>query len=211
MNKQKKDFNVLNRLKELGAATVYEAQGAKGALDSGMKPLSPEMSFIGPALTLDTKPADNLMIHYALLQAKAGDVLVVDAKGFIEAGPWGDVLTEQALKIGLAGLVINGSVRDSRTIIEQGFPVFSRGVSIKGTAKNQYGEVNVPIFIGDVQINPGDIVLGDQDGIVIVKPNEIEQVLKLSEEREEKEKQFREQIKMGKTTLELLGLEHKFN
>ncbi|MGO2513467.1 4-carboxy-4-hydroxy-2-oxoadipate aldolase/oxaloacetate decarboxylase [Marinomonas polaris] len=205
-----KNDELLKRLKELGTATVYEAQGGKGALDSGMKPLSSSMTLAGPALTLDCKPADNLMIHYALLQAKPGDVLVIDAKGFLEAGPWGDVLTEQALAIGLAGLVINGSVRDAKTIIEMGFPVFCRGISIKGTGKNQPGEMNVPICIGDVQICPGDIVIGDQDGLVIVNPDKAQNVLEMAELRESKEAVFREQIRAGKTTLELLGLENKF-
>jgi regulator of RNase E activity RraA len=109
-------------LRSLGAATVYEAQGAKGALDCGIKPIDPASRLVGPALTVDTRPADNLMLHYALSKARPGDVLVVDAKGFLEAGPWGDVLTVAAMKIGVAGLVINGAVRDANTIVEIGFP-----------------------------------------------------------------------------------------
>ena len=128
-----------DRLRALGAATVYEAQGAKGALDSGIKPLDPRSRLVGPALTVDTRPADNLMLHYALLKARPGDVLVVDAKGFLEAGPWGDVLTTAAIKAGIAGLVIHGAVRDASAIVEMGFPVFCRGLSIKGTGKNQPG------------------------------------------------------------------------
>lgn len=139
-------------LRSLGAATVYEAQGAKGALDSGIKPIDPASRLIGPALTVDTRPADNLMLHYALSKARPGDVLVVDAKGFLEAGPWGDVLTIAAMKVGVAGLVINGAVRDADAIVEMGFPVFCRGLSIKGTGKVQPGKVNVPICIGDVVI-----------------------------------------------------------
>ena len=194
-------------LRELGAATVYEAQGAKGALDSGMKPIDPSSRLVGPALTVDTRPADNLMLHYALLKAKPGDVLVVDAKGFMEAGPWGDVMTQQALQIGLAGLVINGAVRDASSIVEMGFPVFCRGLSIKSTGKNQRGRVNVPVCIGDVQVNPGDIIVGDRDGMVVVAYGEVEAAIRNSLARIEKEKMFREKIKNGIKTAELLGLE----
>jgi 4-hydroxy-4-methyl-2-oxoglutarate aldolase len=199
--------DTLLALRDFGAATIYEAQGAKGALDSGIKPIAPSMRVCGPAFTVDVRPADNLMFHYALLKAKPGDVLVVDAKGFLEAGPWGDVLTEQALKIGLAGLVIDGAVRDAAAIIAAGFPVFSRGLSIKGTAKNQPGLINVPIAIGGVRINPGDIVVGDQDGLVVVDKDKVDAVLASCRAREDKEAKFREQIRGGATTVELLGLE----
>jgi 4-hydroxy-4-methyl-2-oxoglutarate aldolase len=196
----------INTLRELGSATIYEAQGAKGALDGGLKPIDPGMRVAGPVITVDTCPADNLMLHYALLKAKAGDVLVVDAKGFLEAGPWGDVLTQQALQIGLAGLVINGAVRDAQTIIEMGFPVFCRGLSIKGTSKQHCGQFNSPVVLSCVEINPGDIIVGDRDGLVVVARTEVEDTLRKSLAREQKEAGFREQIKRGATTVELLGL-----
>lgn len=191
-------------LRSLGAATVYEAQGAKGALDSGVKPIDPASRLVGPALTVDTRPADNLMLHYALLKARPGDVLVVDAKGFLEAGPWGDVLTVAAMKIRVAGLVINGAVRDASTIVEMGFPVFCRGLSIKGTGKAQPGKVNVPVCIGDVVIRPGDIILGDRDGLVVVSPDEVVSVLESARTREAKENEFRSAIEKGASTVELL-------
>ncbi|AHL75448.1 4-hydroxy-4-methyl-2-oxoglutarate aldolase [Stutzerimonas stutzeri] len=193
-------------LRQLGSATIYEAQGAKGALDSGIKPLDMNMRVAGPAFTVDIRPGDNLMLHYALLHIKAGDVLVVDAKGFVEAGPWGDVLTEQALKQGVAGLIINGAVRDAEAIVNAVFPVFCRGLSIKGTGKNQPGLLNVPVCFGDVLINPGDIVVGDRDGVVVVARNEIDDVLLKSQQREDKEAYFREQIREGATTSDLLDL-----
>lgn len=193
------------QLRDLGAATVYEAQGAKGALDNGMKPIDPMMRLAGPAFTVDSRPADNLMLHYAVQKAKPGDVLVVDAKGFMEAGPC-DVLTTQALKLGIAGLVINGCVRDANLIIELGFPVFCRGLSIKGTGKNQPGNVDVPVAIGDVVINPGDIMVGDRDGLVVVPQANVADVIKSSLAREVKEEMQRKAIEEGMTTAELLGL-----
>lgn len=197
----------LTQLRDLGTATVYEAQGAKGALDSGMKPIDPTVRLAGPALTVDARPADNLILHHAVLKAKPGDVLVVDAKGFMEAGPWGDVLTLQAMKLGIAGLVINGCVRDANLIIDLGFPVFCRGLSIKGTGKNQPGKVNVPICIGDAVIRPGDIIVGDRDGLVVVAQDEVDMAIANSIAREDKEVQQRKAIEAGSSnTVELLNL-----
>ena len=202
---QKANQQLLETLRQLGAATVYEAQGAKGALDSGMKPIDPTVRLAGPAFTVDCRPADNLMLHYAVQKARPGDVLVVDAKGFMEAGPWGDVLTIQAMKVGIAGLVINGCVRDANLIIELGFPVFCRGLSIKGTAKNQPGRVNVPVSIGDVLIHPGDIIVGDRDGLAVVPQGEVESTTAASLAREEKEATQREAIAQGRFISDLLG------
>lgn len=196
----------LQQLRELGAATVYEAQGAGGALDSGIKPLDPRSRIAGPAFTVDMRPADNLMLHYALLKARPGDVLVADAKGFVEAGPWGDVLTAQAVKLGLAGLVIHGAVRDARVIVEAGFAVFCRGLSIKGTGKQQPGRVNVPVCIGDVMIHPGDIVVGDGDGVAIVARDRVDEVIASALARQSKEAEMRAAIERGATTVELMNL-----
>ena len=196
----------ISRLCAFGSATIHEAQGGTGAFDNGMKPLDPASRLAGPAFTVDMRPADNLMLHYALLKARPGDVLVVDAKGFLEAGPWGDILTLQAIKSGLAGLVIHGCVRDATQIIEAGFPVFCRGLSIKGTGKNQPGRINVPLHIGDALIHPGDIVVGDRDGLVVVRAGEVTEVIARSAAREAKEAEMREAIEKGGTTAELLGL-----
>lgn len=204
----------VDTLLRLGAATLYEAQGAFGALSHQLKPVDGTMKLAGPAFTVDMRPSDNLMIHYALLKAKPGDVLVLDAKGFTEAGVWGDVLTEQAQTLGLAGLVVNGAVRDGSSIIESGFPVFSKALSIKGTGKNQPGKINVPIIIDDVQINRGDIVVGDLDGLVVIPKLHLNQAIESALIREEKENRFREKLRQGATTAELLNLTEtlkKFN
>lgn len=196
----------IERLRQLGAATVHEAQGMTGAMDSGIKPLDPSMRLAGPAFTVDCRPSDNLAIQHAVTMAHPGDVLVVDAKGFIEAGPWGDVLSLYAQLSGIAGLVIDGSVRDTRTIVEMGFPVFSRAISIKGTLKFQPGAVNVPVLCAGVRINPGDIVVGDADGVVIVPALDLDPVLELAEAREAKEEVFRVELRAGKTLVDLLDL-----
>jgi 4-hydroxy-4-methyl-2-oxoglutarate aldolase len=196
----------IETLKQLGTATIHEAQGQKGAIDGALRPIDPSLRLAGPAVTVDCRPSDNLAIHYALTKAKPGDVLVVDAKAFIEAGPWGDLLTLAAQKLGIVGLVIDGSVRDANTIIEMGFPTFSRGLSIKGTNKNQPGKVNVPVHIGGVVVNPGDIVVGDRDGLVVVERGAVDDVIRLSRAREDKENGIRAGLEAGKSTVELLGL-----
>lgn len=196
----------IEALKQFGAATIHEAQGQKGAVDGAIRPIVPSLRLAGPALTVDCRPSDNLAIHYALTKAKPGDVLVVDAKGFIEAGPWGELMTLAAQKLGIVGLVIDGSVRDANSIVEMGFPTFSRGLSIKGTNKNQPGKVNVPVHIGGVMVNPGDIIVGDRDGLVVVEQSAVDEVIRLSRAREDKEKGIREGLEAGRSTVELLGL-----
>lgn len=196
----------LDQLKRLGTATIHEAQGQRGAVDPRIAPLDPSMRLAGPALTVDIRPGDNLMIHYALTKARPGDVLVVDAKAFVDAGPWGDVLTFAAQQIGIAGLVIDGAVRDASQIVEMGFPVFCRGLSIRGTNKHQPGKLNLPLVLGGAVVRPGDIVVGDRDGLVIVAAEEVPEVIAASEAREQKEAQMRERLAQGATMVELLGL-----
>lgn len=199
--------HLLESLRTLGSATVYEAQGAKGAFDSGMKPLDPASRLAGPAFTVDARPADNLVLHLAVQKARSGDVLVVDAKAFMEAGPWGDILTLQAMRKGIAGLVISGCVRDADAIVGLGFPVFCRGLSIKGTGKNQPGVLNRPIAIGGVIVSPGDFIVGDRDGLVAVPAAEAGAAVEKSLAREEKEREQRRAIESGTSTIELLGLQ----
>lgn len=198
---------VIAALCNLGSATVHEAQGGKGALCAAIKPIYPHCRLGGRAVTVDAAPGDNLILHHALLKAHPGDVLVVDAKGYLEAGPWGDILSEAAMLRGLAGLVIDGAVRDATAIEEMQFPVFCRGLSIKGTGKNQPGTVGGTITIGGTIVRNGDVIIGDRDGVVVVAADEAEAVLDRALRRAEKEDIFRKSLREGKTTVELLGLE----
>ncbi|MFJ6535144.1 4-carboxy-4-hydroxy-2-oxoadipate aldolase/oxaloacetate decarboxylase [Paenarthrobacter sp. NPDC091711] len=196
----------MTKLAGLGAATVYEANGQRDAIDPAIKPLDPTSRVAGRVVTVDLEPGDNWFIHVALLEAGEGDILVVDAKGYVQAGPWGDVLTLAAQERGVAALVIDGAVRDSQEIIASGFPVFTRGVCIRKTTKVQKGRVNVPVTIGGVLINPGDILVGDADGLVRVGQNDVDTALASSEQRELKEETMRARIREGASTLDLLGL-----
>ena len=199
--------DTLDRLAALGAATIHEAQGQSGAMASAIKPIDPARRLVGRALTVDTPPADNLMIHHALTLAQPGDVLVVDAKGFVEGGPWGDILTLAAQKAGVVGLVIDGMVRDGEAIIDMGFPVFSRGLCIKATFKAQAGRVGEPIVCAGVRVEPGDVIVGDRDGVVVVPQSRVDAVVAAAEARERKEDSLRADLEAGRSTVDLLGLE----
>jgi 4-hydroxy-4-methyl-2-oxoglutarate aldolase len=190
----------------LGAATIHEAQGKAGALSHEVKPLDPTRRVAGRALTVLTRPGDNRALHLALLEAQPGDVLVVDAFGWKEAGVWGDVLTAAAQHRDLAGVVVNGAVRDADTIIELGFPVFAKALSIKGTAKDDAGIIGESVTIDGVTIRTGDLIVGDRDGVVAVPQDRIEEVLAAAQAREDKESGWVEQIAQGALTVDLLGL-----
>ncbi len=204
---ERPDNELVKALGAFGTATLHEAHGKKGAMPFYMKPLYPGMKVCGPALTVAVSPGDNLMIHYAMTLAQPGDVLVVDAKGFTEAGPWGDIMTTAAMVRGIAGLVIDGCVRDAETIREMGFAVFARGTSMKGTTKTLPGDVNVPITCASVPVYPGDIVVGDDDGVVVIPATAATTVLEQARTREANEDEKRRELKAGKTTVELLGVD----
>ena len=196
---------LINRYRELDSATVHEASGARGALSSRIKPISPEMKVCGPAVTVKVKPGDNLILHKAIYVALPGDVIVADADGFLEAGPWGEIMAVAAMARGIAGLVINGSVRDSQAMKNLGFPVFSCGLCIKGTEKISLGLINHPLNLDNVTINPGDLIVGDRDGVVVVRREDAAQVLEKSLAREEKEKTIMERLRKGESTLDIYG------
>lgn len=190
-----------------GSATLMEAHGRNAAMDCGIKPIDPGMRVAGPAYTVSLRPGDNLVVHHAVAKAPAGSVLVVDAKGFCEGGLWGDVLTVAAMARGIAGVIIDGAARDASSICELGFPVFCRALSIKGTLKNQPGQVEVVVQCGGMPVAPGDVVVGDRDGIAVIPANELERTVTAAQKRQAAEARMMAALKAGSTTVELLGLE----
>ena len=192
---------------KLPSATVIEAAGKKGAMAYQIKPLDREMKLCGSALTVASHVGDNITLHKAITVAQPGDVLVADVGDYREAGGWGEITTTAARMRGIVGLVINGCVRDAARIRELKFPVFCLGLSIKATVKETLGYINYPICCGGVQVKAGDIVLGDEDGVVVISLEEAEEVLKKSQERERKESAIIEEIRRGKTTMDLLGFD----
>lgn len=200
------DQTTLDTAAALGSATIHEAQGKIGALSHEVKPLDPTRRLTGRALTVLTRPGDNRALHLALLEAQPGDVLVVDAFGWKEAGVWGDVLTAAAQQKGVAGVVVNGAVRDADTIIQLGFPVFAKALSIKGTAKDDDGIIGGVVTIDGVTIRTGDLIVGDRDGVVAVPQDTVDEALTAARAREDKEAGWVEQIAQGALTVDLLGL-----
>lgn len=197
---------VLQAVAQFPPATLHEAQGRRGALDWRIKPIYPGMRVCGPALTVRCTPGDNLMLQAAISIAQPDDVLVVDAGSNPEQGGLGEVLTTACLARGIAGMVINAAVRDGPAIRDKGFPVFALGLSMKGTVKETLGEVNHPVVVGGIHIRPGDIVCGDDDGVVLVRPEEAEEVAAKSREREDKETRFMKELEAGGDVLEVLGM-----
>jgi len=201
------DPGILQGFRAVSTASVHEVMGRRGALDAGLRPLWQGIRMCGTAFTLRARVGDNLTLHQAIYAAQAGDVLVADAGGYTEAGMWGDVTTTAAMARGIEGLVIDGAVRDVESIRQLRFPIFSRGVSMKGTTKKSLGEIGVPIAFGGVTVNPGDLILGDEDGVVVVPKKIAAEVLEAARRKEAHEEELRQQLRAGKTTLELLGFD----
>lgn len=188
------------------AALLHEAMGKRGALNHDVKPAWPGAKIIGRALTVRTSPGDNLMLHKAVSMARPGDVLVASVDGFLEAGIWGEIITVAAQVRGIRGLVTDGAVRDIDAITRLRFPIFSRGLSIKGTTKKQKGEVNKPVTIAGVHVEPGDIVVGDVDGVVIVPAAELDAAIAQSHAIRTKEEAIIARLRTGELTLDLLNM-----
>lgn len=201
------ETEIIQQLRQFSAATVHEALGKIGNLPSAIKPISPKMKVCGTAYTVKTMPRDNKMLHRAYAHAKAGDVLVVHCSDFYEAGYWGDLMSLGALTKGIAGLVIDGCVRDADDIEALGFPVFSRGLCIRGTGNYGEGTLNEPIVIGECIIQPGDYILGDRDGIVVIPKARAFEAIEKSIAREKKEENTRRLLREGKTSLQIYGWE----
>ena len=200
---------LIERAAAFCAATLHEASGQLGALPSAIKPVTPDLKLCGPAVTVLSPPSDNLWLHRAIYVAQPGDILVVDVGGFSEAGYWGEIMTHAAIARRLGGLVIDGCVRDGPLLQGLGLPIFSRGLCIRAIGKDQQarGSVNQPIRIGEIVIQPGDLVAGDRDGVVIIPLSQIEATLANSAAREEKEDRVIKELAAGRSTLEIYGFE----
>jgi len=178
-------FRILRRLRKVDAAAVAKFRGLPLAnvsdvmsrMSAGgprLRPMHGTGVLAGPALTVKTRPGDNLMVHKALDLAEPGDVIVVDAGGDLTSAIIGELMVAHARKRGVAGCVIDGAIRDSAAIGAGDFPVFAAGVTHRGPYKDGPGEINVPISVGGMVVNPGDIVVGDQDGLMAFPPDEVE-------------------------------------
>jgi 4-hydroxy-4-methyl-2-oxoglutarate aldolase len=203
------DADLLAPARRLGTATLHEAAGRIGALPSAIKPTASSFVIAGPAFPVHCPPNDNLWIHRALGVAKPGDILVVYASGFHEAGYWGEVMSTAAQSAGLGGLVIDGCVRDGRALELCGFPVFARGLCIRGTGKDfgATGWLGRPVMLGDIVIRPGDLMVGDLDGVVCIPRARVSEVVRRSEERDAAERGILDRLRAGESTLDIYRLD----
>ena len=197
---------LVEQLGKYSAATIHEAQGRLGALDSTIKPVDQTMSLCGPAFTVRCAPRDNIMLQVAIAHAQPGDVVVVSAGEYAEAGSFGDVLANACVAKGLAGLVTDTGVRDTQELRELGFPVFSYSVCMKGTVKETVGPMAEPVLIGGEIVNPGDVVRADADGVVVVRRDDVADAIRKSQERVEAEDAFIAAYRSGKSVIEVSNL-----
>jgi len=190
------------------AATIVEAAGNVGALSHDIKPVHPSFKVWGPAVTVATPSGDNLWVHRGVAAAGPGSVLVVSTGNGEPAGYWGEILSQAAVARGLGGVVLDGCARDGERLVDIGFPVFCRGLCIRGTTKDRAGAGSVGrhVNVGGVSVRPGDLVVGDVDGVVVVAAERVEQVLMSAGERDRKEARIVEELLNGATTVEIFDL-----
>lgn len=181
-------------------AILADVAGRRGALSGRIRALHPGMRFAGSALTVEVRPGDNLMIHAAMAIAKPGDVLVIDGKGDLTSALMGTIMMTACQELGIAGVVVDGAVRDSVEIIEMNYPVFAAGTNPNGPTKNVGGRIGYPVSVGGVSVSPGDFVVADNDGVVVIEQHMIEALIAHAEKKVADEAARIAAIKKGDTT-----------
>ncbi|MFC6259716.1 RraA family protein [Levilactobacillus fujinensis] len=204
-------MSVYDEFKGIPTGNICDVNGLYGAMEHDIKPLSTNFSFSGEAYTVDCPARDNLTIHKAIAEARPGSVLVVNCHQFVDAGIFGEMLATSCIAKGLKGIVIDGACRDKAELIHLGFPVFSRAVCPNGTNKADFGAVQNPIICGGLPVKPGDVIIGDADGVVVIAKSKAETILRLAKAKMASELKLKSELAKGKTTADLFNYTRLWN